>query len=184
MNPLKEDIANEVLNIVSFVTKVPVEDIKSKVRKQNIVSARQMYCAYMVDQNNVPYTLSEIGSIVSIDHSSVLHNKKITKDYCATEPQFRNNYERICELAGTSEVINRLIKKWLSAPKYLTREEILSAIEITESKIKVLIDWLARHHENSYRTKVLMDVRDCNRELNAKWQQLEEFELDNQLSKS
>jgi hypothetical protein len=173
MNPLKESIITEILKVVSSVTGISIEDIKSKTRTRKIVSARQMYCAYMEGQTAVVYSLQEIGASVNIDHTSVLHNKKVVLNYCDTEPDFKKMYEAVCEEINISPTINELISMWIATPNNLNIEELGSAIELIEGKVRMLQDWLSKNPINSYRTKVLMDVRDYNRELIAKRNQLE-----------
>lgn len=181
MNPIKQDIANEVLKIVSDVTSVSIEDIKSKNRVTPLSSARQMYCACMCALP-VKYSLAEIGLHVNVDHATVLHSKRIVPDYCFTEITFKNKYEEICERVKQSPVIASLISLVGSGSVFLTADELRAAIELITAKIQTLNDWLARHPQNNYRTKILMDVRDSNRELNAKQQQLEDLEHDMNLN--
>ena len=73
------DITPEgLLNIAATRYNVSVGDIKSKIRRQPIVEARQ-YCAFLL-RDNTTMTLQSIGNFMNIDHATVLHSCRVIKE--------------------------------------------------------------------------------------------------------
>lgn len=64
------------LQIISSVTGIPIPEILGKSRKSEIVEARHLLC-YSLRKR---HTTSEVGRMVNIDHSSVVHAVKKIKD--------------------------------------------------------------------------------------------------------
>lgn len=79
-NPLdkNEYAAEDILQIVSEVTGITVEAMKTKCRKREIVEARQAYFLINIklkDKGLISTSLEYVGDIVNRDHATVLHAK-------------------------------------------------------------------------------------------------------------
>lgn len=70
-------LMEEITQAVSEETGIPVEDIKSIKRTQDIARARQ-YCFYRARQHG--FTLSQIANEFNRDHTSVLHGVRRIKE--------------------------------------------------------------------------------------------------------
>jgi chromosomal replication initiator protein len=80
-NPLDKSAfdAEEILKIVSEVSGIPVEAIKTKSKKREIVEARHAYfliSLYLKDKGLTNSILKDIGAIVNRDHVTVIHARK------------------------------------------------------------------------------------------------------------
>ena len=60
-----------ILYNVCKASGVSIDEIKSNVRDRKIVTARQVYCYFAYKTG---YTLKEIGKVVGIHHSTVIHS--------------------------------------------------------------------------------------------------------------
>ena len=65
----------KMLEVISELTQIPVDDIKSNIRKKNIVFARAMYC-YCMKKFGEPETLYNIAKAINMTHASVIHHLK------------------------------------------------------------------------------------------------------------
>lgn len=74
-----------IMDCVSEYFTIPIEWIKSKVRKRKIVWARQVYMFLCL--NNTGMTLKEIGESVDCDHTTVIHSREHVKDMVETDPE-------------------------------------------------------------------------------------------------
>lgn len=84
----------EIIEKVSQVTKIPVEAIKSKSQKREIIIARHIAIHFIISLSRL--TETETGKIFSNkDHSTVNWVKKVITDKIQFDKQFRNTYEEI-----------------------------------------------------------------------------------------
>ena len=67
-----EDIANRIINNVSIIYDVSVDELKDKSRKQNIAHARNM--AIYAIREKTSLSLESIGKIFSRDHTTILNS--------------------------------------------------------------------------------------------------------------
>jgi chromosomal replication initiator protein len=102
MEELKNDISFQtmnrltldpdyILNRLSKIVGVPVEAIKTKSRKREIVICRQIACALLHGST----TLQKIAEMVGTkDHSMVLYNVKSFNDKLKFDKDFKKIYHR------------------------------------------------------------------------------------------
>ena len=84
----KEPEPYDILVRVSEASGVTIEDIAGRLRKENIVIARQMFCYVArihLKKTGVPkWQLHKIGSVINRDHSSVLHSCAVVENMMET----------------------------------------------------------------------------------------------------
>lgn len=112
-----------LLKLVSKVTEIPVEDIKSKSRKREIVTARHTFCyacQKMPHLFSKPVSLVSIGDIINRGHATVIYSVKQFESFLEHEKEIQDIYRKLQkETAGikqtdevddvfTNEVIRRL----------------------------------------------------------------------------
>ena len=68
---------------------VSMNDLMAKGREHNKCMARHVYC-YVA--KNEGYTLSQIGSMINRDHSTVLNSKRVAEELLETSEIFRETY--------------------------------------------------------------------------------------------
>ena len=67
------------------------EILRTKSREGKFVGPRQMIMAALCYYKG--FTLTEIGKwFGGRDHTTVIHSKAVVKDYCDTEPEYKENY--------------------------------------------------------------------------------------------
>lgn len=73
-----------ILCVVSEYLQIPVEKIKTRTRKREIVWARQVY--FFLCLNNTGMSLKSIGeSVGDYDHTTVIHSKNLVIDLIQTD---------------------------------------------------------------------------------------------------
>lgn len=72
--------------------RMPIDRVKSKTRKREIIRVRQQYCFIAFLFN---YSLEAIGGEIGKDHATALHHKKKAIGYCETERYYYNDIEKI-----------------------------------------------------------------------------------------
>jgi chromosomal replication initiator protein len=77
---------------------------RSKSRKMELVSARQIYCK-LAKEHASKVSLSSIGRVIGKrDHATVLHGIKQVDDLCFSSKVFRKKYEETEEKLFGTEV--------------------------------------------------------------------------------
>lgn len=74
---------------------VPLEKIKVKSRKAQLIRAKQ-FTAYFLRREVRRITLSEIGSIFNLDHSTALHSIRKINDLSEVDLEYRKYHEELC----------------------------------------------------------------------------------------
>lgn len=69
--------AKEVLEVVSSVTRVSIEDIQSNRKTNDIVNARRLY--HFLTKEMTHYSYPYIGRLVNQDHTTVIHNVAVSE---------------------------------------------------------------------------------------------------------
>lgn len=120
-------ILEDIFAICCRYNNVEVKKAKSKKRKRECVTARQMYMALIKEMT--PLTLSEIGKSAGLckDHATVLHSKRTVKNLCETDTAYRMNYRRIKEAA-----VNLIREKGGEITDYESVEGVLSSNSIAQ----------------------------------------------------
>jgi len=90
MHFFNQKTTEQIINTVSEFTGVTDEQMKSKKRNRTISDARKL--AIKLLHAYTPLTWKEIGSTLSIDHSSALCAIKAADDLIETNQIFRNSY--------------------------------------------------------------------------------------------
>lgn len=81
-----------ICQVVSKHLSVSIEDMKSKSRKREYVTARQFSISFMRKQGQ---TLTSIGNYFNMDHSSVMHNLRALQDLIDTDKIFNGLFEKV-----------------------------------------------------------------------------------------
>ncbi|WP_231489880.1 helix-turn-helix domain-containing protein [Pedobacter sp. Leaf170] len=89
---------NRVLKVVSEVTNVPIQRIKSDNRLKSISLARHLFVGTCF-QWNVNVTLKKMGEMINRDHSTILNSKRVYNELLFTDKQFEK----------LTQTINRLL---------------------------------------------------------------------------
>jgi len=100
-NPDIESITlNEIMILVTKVTNVSIEQLKSNSRLQEIVTARHIFC--YIAKNNIVCILSKISEMVNRNHATAIHSIKVV------ENALDQGYFEIC---NPVEVIQEIIDR-------------------------------------------------------------------------
>ena len=68
----------QLLLAVSEALHIPVEALKGRSRRQDVVAARQLYC--YVARQRTKRSFDKIGQLVERDHATVLHHVRTCKN--------------------------------------------------------------------------------------------------------
>lgn len=89
-----EDITRIIDQTVSEVMKIPVDMLRKRTRKRDIVYPRHL--AMFFYQRKTQMTCGEIGeNLGGYDHATVLHAFKNVNNLRETDPEFRKKFEEI-----------------------------------------------------------------------------------------
>lgn len=92
----KELTIENIMKLVSEHCKVPVEKMKTKIRRLEIVQARQM--AMYLSRKFTKSSLHQIASTVgNFDHTTVLHSCKKVEDMMDTDLKYRENLQELIQ---------------------------------------------------------------------------------------
>lgn len=148
----KHIVMNQVLSAVCEATGISEYKIKSNDRTRPVSDARHAFFYLVTLSRDHSFTLSELGNFLNRDHATVLHSKRVTKDYMLTDKMFRR---MVLKIGKTLPSIN--------IP--MSIDEKTKAMKLTTDRIDTLNEWLKTHPENPYRAKVQEDVRELENEL-------------------
>jgi|TARA_R110002074_G_scaffold1973_5_gene11896 hypothetical protein len=125
----------KIIDIVSEVTGVSFNDIKSKTRKRNIVQARALLGSILCIHENL--STVRVGLILNIDHSSVCYYTKKHNERLDYWVEYKKLYRKVQE-------------------KYLNSLQDLAIYEVSEqiSKIKVYLSTLDKERKKLINNKL------------------------------
>lgn len=83
----------EIIELVSDVTGVSVDDMLSKSRTREIQDAKKM--AIGIIREHTGMTANRIGFMFSVTHASILNALRWHKSLIESIPQYKQNYEKI-----------------------------------------------------------------------------------------
>lgn len=83
-----------ILEEVSYATGIPVEVLKAKTRKREIVEARQFY--FKRAKLYTKSSLALIGSLVNKDHATVMHGIKTVNNIVQVKERYEEIFEGKC----------------------------------------------------------------------------------------
>lgn len=93
-----------LLNAIEKITGIDNDTVLSKSRKHKITYSRHLYCLIMIE---LKYTYEEVGDILNLKHTSVMHNVRNFKSLMDIYEQDKNNYEIAKKIfTETSEILN------------------------------------------------------------------------------
>lgn len=100
-----------ILRHISIFTGEKTKDIVSRSRKRELADARALFCSYCYEYTK--NSLSKIGDIVNISHSSVLVNNNKRKNVLESEYDRFKEYMRMAgyKMEYTERAMNSLRKK-------------------------------------------------------------------------
>ena len=78
-----------LLSVISFVSGLPENAIRSQNRARGLVLCRHAY--YFIARQNMGLKLAEIGEVFGADHTTVIHSCQTVKDLMDTDSIFREN---------------------------------------------------------------------------------------------
>lgn len=81
-----------VYSAIYYGFSINESQLKSKSRKRELVEARMFVSNFMKQSSNM--SLSKIGEFTNSDHATVLNHLKKYKDYCETDPKFKEKADR------------------------------------------------------------------------------------------
>jgi chromosomal replication initiator protein len=78
-----------LLGTVAEEFELSLDDLKTKSRKQEVVLPRQIIEFLLVTRYD--YELTQAGEVLGLNrhHTTVIHSRKVIRDYCDTDPSFR-----------------------------------------------------------------------------------------------
>jgi len=77
----QQQVINSVAEAIFEVTKISLDKIKSKDRKEAEVFARHYFFYYLSNYHSNIFNLSVIGKICNRDHSTVIHGRQQILNY-------------------------------------------------------------------------------------------------------
>lgn len=82
-------IETDIINVVSEMYGVSITDLKSNIRRREIVDARATIYFLIFASTN--YTLRQIGlTLFKQDHATIIHSVKKAINLCQVDPGFKN----------------------------------------------------------------------------------------------
>lgn len=93
------DQLNRVLAACAKYYNLSVEMLLSRCRKRATVDARQLYC-YLASELVKSATLSDIGRVSNLDHSTVVHSKKQIVNFLSI-----SNVPTMCAIECVTEML-------------------------------------------------------------------------------
>lgn len=97
--PKEAIIGFNIYNLLSDVsnrTRIPIEQMKARTRKGEVVKARFYY--FTLCRHTTTATLKQIGSQVNKDHATVLHGEKTTRNTIQFVREFNNLFGDIMKV--------------------------------------------------------------------------------------
>lgn len=88
---LRSKTINSILKEVAEVTEIPIEVLKMKTRKREIVEARQFY--FKRAKMFTKRSLASIGALVGKDHATVLHGIKTVNNIIEVKEKYEELFE-------------------------------------------------------------------------------------------
>lgn len=79
-----------LLSVISFVSGLPEDAIKSQNRARGLVLCR--HCYYYIAREKMGLKLAEIGSVFGSDHTTVIHGINKVKDMISIEDEITSNF--------------------------------------------------------------------------------------------
>ena len=91
----REKHIENICRIVFAYFDVPLEKIKVKSRKAELIRAKQ-FTTYFLRREVNKTSLSEIGKIFDLDHATILHSINKIKGVIEVDKEYRNYHNELC----------------------------------------------------------------------------------------
>jgi hypothetical protein len=79
-----------LLNVVSFVSGLPEDEIKGQNRARGLVLCRHVY--YYIAREKMGLKLVDIGSVFGSDHTTVIHGIRKVKDMLSIDDEITSQF--------------------------------------------------------------------------------------------
>jgi hypothetical protein len=89
------------VNLTAKYFNLSLDDLKSKKRNDNLVSARRFLTAYLFEYHKLSDT--NIGLLINKDRTTLIHNYQTHKNYIDTERKYKQDYQNYVKAIHLSE---------------------------------------------------------------------------------
>ena len=93
LNKPRQISITKLFNCIELIVGVTQEDLKSKDRYRDYVDSRCIFTYFL--RTHTKLSLTAIGNHINRDHSTVLHQQRLTKNLLEVDEEFRQKYEHI-----------------------------------------------------------------------------------------
>ena len=108
---MPDEIIERILDKVCEFYDIPKKVVVSKLRKREVVQARQQYCWIMKEGYNSNATLKRIGSFVgNLDHSTVIHACDTVNDLKDTDKGYRQDLKDLLTILNEDDYLKSSLK--------------------------------------------------------------------------
>jgi hypothetical protein len=115
-----------LLSVISFVSGLPEDEIRSQNRARGLVLCRHAY--YFLARQNMGLKLAEIGEVFGADHTTVIHGVQKVKDMLSIGDQITSQFidqVNLC-IAEKYLIPTRLI---ISIPSEIESDEVIDYLK-------------------------------------------------------
>jgi hypothetical protein len=115
-----------LLSVISFVSGLPEDAIRSQNRGRGLVLCRHAY--YFIARQNMGLKLAEIGEVFGADHTTVIHGVQKVKDMLSIEDEITSQFidqVNLC-IAEKYLIPTRLI---ISIPSEIESDEVIDYLK-------------------------------------------------------
>ena len=88
----------ELFEKICFILSLDIEVVQSPRRYKELIIARQIYCKIARDMKMGSYW--QIGSILPIDHATVIHSIKMANDRIKFDKEFKTTYDNVLAIVN------------------------------------------------------------------------------------
>ena len=115
-----------LLSVISFVSGLPEDAIRSQNRSRGLVLCRHSY--YFLARQNMGLKLAEIGEVFGADHTTVIHGVQKVKDMLSIGDEITSQFIDQVNLCITEKYLipTRLI---ISIPSKIESDEVIDYLK-------------------------------------------------------
>ncbi len=147
----KYKMLDMILDAVCKTTGITEAQLRGKDRSRSVTDSRHAFYYLVGQQSTFTYSLQELGKYLNRDHCTVLHSRKVSRDYMAVDASFQ-------------KMIGAIKKQLPSILLPMTQDQRLEAYNLLTERIEQLTYWLSNHPDNPYRAKIQSDIRELENE--------------------
>ena len=122
-----------LLSVISFVSGLPEDAIRSQNRARGLVLCRHAY--YFLARQNMGLKLAEIGEVFGADHTTVIHGVQKVKDMLSIGDEITSQFidqVNLC-IAEKYLIPTRLI---ISIPSEIESDEVIDYLKVIGCEIE------------------------------------------------